>query len=360
MPLCHTKCVRPFKYPIPGTFDPATNTHGPPIWATGCRETKCIGATLPPGVIIVDNVGLDARQTRILNRLVARIERDPSNVGATIFMVVDYQEKEKDKTMRPYKDNDHHHKYRDDDDDYGHRLRRKCYRDTYRTVDALLRKYLHSRGADAPNKASCRPNCNDLLLSPETLCTLTGGNRSVWFPLTLGAALPPGESLILGAPVGPLGVSATYCLSDFLVSPDTVLPDAFLIEVLVNGQVRKDFAGGLVRSASNCNTLCGWCVCVGALETISFRITNISAAAIPTGTVVRMQTQRWFPGEDGYVCPSCSCVVTKGSCGCGKKKKRPPLSHHPRPAEYDFEVADSTSVDVDVNVDVDVDAEDDD
>lgn len=357
MPLVHG-CTK-FKYPIPGKFDPSSGTHGEPIWATGCRYPSKM--TAEPSLVFVDEAGLDSRQRYLLRRFATALERrypmgstitittcrdNPADTGHDQGFLDNLYKF--DTATRPTMKNYH----RNDQN-----FVRYC-ETRFERIERLFAKYLRSRGADAPNKASCRPNCNDLLLSPETLATLTGGNRSVWFRATVP---PPVGGIPVGGfvdtpAVGPLGVSATYCLSDFLVSGTTnagggpaLTPDDILIEVFVNGQLRKDFAGGLVRSASNCNTLCGWCVCVGALENIFFRFRNRSVNVISTASI-EMQTQRWFPGEDGYVCPSCSCVTKHGKCGC---KKRPPLSHHPRPGgvEVDIDIKDSTDVDVDVDVD---------
>lgn len=393
MPLIH---CRPTQTDCRVIAIPAPQGQGNPVYGEICK-TVCRAATEPPTVVVMSfrNVSMTSTQRSVLDRIARRMERDPRNRGAIItirprstrgdahdpdpvpgpddapepgyidfvtnaekFNTADRESIMKKNRYDRYDDNRY--------DDHYRRIRRDCAVDMHK----LLAAFIRSRGLAAENNAQCAVRCRDLLISPSTLAALTGGNRSVHFVAVIPAGgLAPGASIDLAFIVNnlpaiytPLGVSTTYCIADFLTFGPldaaggvVVVPsDSLMVQVFVNGILQEDFAGGRVRSASTCNTLCGRCFCVGALEVFTVRVTNISAAPIPAGTTIRLQTTRWFPGEAGYICPNCGqCPSKGGGCGCGKKK-RPPLSHHPRPGtNIDIDIVESSDVDIDIDADDD-------
>lgn len=310
MPLVHTKCTK-FRYPIPGKFDPETGTHGRPIWATGCRS-KSSSATARPRVTILD-AGLDRDQLRAVSNIARTIESDASNRGFDFTISIT----DGDKTMGKY----HQHDRFDFD-----AFRQDCRAD----MEAIARRVLERNLGDARptlGDACGGPPCGDLLISAETFALLKSGPRNSWVDTSLvglaaGATTPP-----VTIPPGAIGVSTTYCLSDFVINAGAaagVDADSFRVNVYVNGRERVSFLGGRVRTTATCNTLCGWCVCVGALETLTVTYTNLSGQEVPPGVSATIEWVRWFPGEEGYSCTPCSaCHKPKAQCGC----KRPPLSH---------------------------------
>ena len=104
------------------------------------------------------------------------------------------------------------------------------------------------------------------------------------------------------------------------LSSANVSSDLFSIKFIIGGEERETFLGAEL-SGSNANACaanaCERGECVGAIETLTLRITNITAAAFAANATASVRLARYFPGDGvRYTCDRDRNALVKTATDC--------------------------------------------
>lgn len=159
-----------------------------------------------------------------------------------------------------------------------------------------------------PGACGGQQACPPSLVSPATEAAIKSGPRTANVAVTLGA-LAVGSSVAVT--VASNSMERTLVISDLVSSIGSANLDNLRVTLLIGdnttGREVDSFNGGRFArtNANDCTTACGFGACVGPIETLTIRFTNISAAALAAGSTANVDVRSIYRGEPGFSCGDC-------------------------------------------------------
>lgn len=176
-----------------------------------------------------------------------------------------------------------------------------------------------------------------MLLAPRTLAAKLGEDRDRYVPDLDSAPSAVISALPAQATSTPLVLSDTsaepiprvFEFDEIVIDPTVSFQD--LVMSIYVGGIRLYRLSGSQFNPSTDNAcvsraLCGTKVCVGALQSLDVRFTNVSGAALAATATVRVHGRISFPGDANFVnCWSGECSINRipvptptPACACQK------------------------------------------
>lgn len=157
--------------------------------------------------------------------------------------------------------------------------------------------------------------CGCELLSPKSEVSVRATQAS---PLTVISLASLAAGAFVDTVLPTLGLPSTNYIA--FLSSANVSSDLFSIKFIIGGEERQTFLGAEL-SGSNANACaanaCERGECVGAIETLTLRITNISAAAFAASATASVRLARYFPGDGvRYTCDRDRNALVKTATDC--------------------------------------------
>lgn len=160
-----------------------------------------------------------------------------------------------------------------------------------------------------PGACGGQQACPPSLVSPATEAAIKSGPRTTRNNIVLGAlAVGASVEIVLKSN----SIERTLVLTDLVSSIGSTNLDNLRFTLYIGadsttGREIDSFNGGRFArgNANDCTTACGFGACLGPIETLVIKVTNISAAALAAGSTADVDVRSIYRGEDGFSCGDC-------------------------------------------------------